>query len=595
MKDLTGYGVQLYGTATDSDFTVEDHRRSLAGEPHDEMHGRILGGVKESHDSYDAYYATLDGAEGGEDAETKYFLHITSSVSQVTIVGISFCNFLSGAVFVEDIATGIVIRQCRFVKNGDDDVAKGGGLYIKLPAAGSIDFQKVWFHSNMATKGGGMYIEANDDSVIEMEKVYFDDNVASKRNSAGVVEKGVVGLGYAYFMGNGNSGSDDTASDWDDKANLRNFRTNANPTSTSNVEDSDLYRGFAVRDATRVTLKAPFCDVEFGRSAESYWYLNTDPDNVVVREDFYDDTSYDCHAAWSDGTINSGFLPNISPDTETCFDGIQNGDETAVDCGGVCVATCEAGKACSIAADCAVTDSCVSEICTAPPCGDGTKNGAETDIDCGGGTCDTCAEGGGCSKDTDCGATHYCLKVFPSDFGTCQMAACSLYYHECLNGGSVTGNGPLGTAPCVCNCDSVNYEGPTCAIQTTCDDGYKSCQNSGTVTGTTLVAGDCGCDCLGTDFGGDFCSESCSDGLKNQDGKHPPPLPPFCSNTCVPPLFPHACASPNPSQRATSTAGVRVGRLVRQRRLATTLLIVLQGGRARVARVSRRPPATMSL
>ena len=37
-----------------------------------------------------------------------------------------------------------------------------------------------------------------------------------------------------------------------------------------------------------------------------------------------------------------------------------------------------------------------------PTCSDGVKNGAETGVDCGGGTCPTCGTGGGCGSGSDC-------------------------------------------------------------------------------------------------------------------------------------------------------------------------------------------------
>lgn len=54
-------------------------------------------------------------------------------------------------------------------------------------------------------------------------------------------------------------------------------------------------------------------------------------------------------------------------DDETCTDGIQNQDESGVDCGGVC-------------------DAC-------PTCTDGIQNGDETGVDCGGSDCDDCLIG----------------------------------------------------------------------------------------------------------------------------------------------------------------------------------------------------------
>ncbi|MBL0025175.1 MAG: hypothetical protein IPO98_09275 [Saprospiraceae bacterium] len=65
----------------------------------------------------------------------------------------------------------------------------------------------------------------------------------------------------------------------------------------------------------------------------------------------------------------------------TCNDGIKNGNETGVDCGGSC-APC-------------------------PTCNDGIKNGNETGIDCGGScpVCPTCTDGikNGTETGVDCG------------------------------------------------------------------------------------------------------------------------------------------------------------------------------------------------
>jgi hypothetical protein len=54
-----------------------------------------------------------------------------------------------------------------------------------------------------------------------------------------------------------------------------------------------------------------------------------------------------------------------TPAEPTCEDGIQNGGETGVDCGGPCANVC-------------------------PSCTDGVQNGTETGVDCGGPSCPTC-------------------------------------------------------------------------------------------------------------------------------------------------------------------------------------------------------------
>ncbi|TNF34625.1 MAG: hypothetical protein EP329_07025, partial [Deltaproteobacteria bacterium] len=88
----------------------------------------------------------------------------------------------------------------------------------------------------------------------------------------------------------------------------------------------------------------------------------------------------------------------------TCEDGVMNGDETDVDCGGATCDACEVGEGCLEASDC-VTEVCGEDgLCEeAPPtCDDGVMNGDETDVDCGGDTCDPCEVGEGCLVASDC-------------------------------------------------------------------------------------------------------------------------------------------------------------------------------------------------
>ena len=59
---------------------------------------------------------------------------------------------------------------------------------------------------------------------------------------------------------------------------------------------------------------------------------------------------------------------------------------------------------------------CTSGACVAASCTDGVKNGAETDIDCGGSTCKACAAGKKCLTATDC-KPNLCSS------GTCAVAA----------------------------------------------------------------------------------------------------------------------------------------------------------------------------
>ncbi|PKN58336.1 MAG: hypothetical protein CVU56_06150, partial [Deltaproteobacteria bacterium HGW-Deltaproteobacteria-14] len=63
---------------------------------------------------------------------------------------------------------------------------------------------------------------------------------------------------------------------------------------------------------------------------------------------------------------------------ECCGDGVPNGDETDVDCGGSCSA-CGAGQGCAGASDC-LSGVCTDGVCQAPACDDGVTNGQETDV-----------------------------------------------------------------------------------------------------------------------------------------------------------------------------------------------------------------------
>ncbi|HET6584556.1 MAG TPA: hypothetical protein VFG69_13935 [Nannocystaceae bacterium] len=91
------------------------------------------------------------------------------------------------------------------------------------------------------------------------------------------------------------------------------------------------------------------------------------------------------------------------PPADDCNDGMQNGDETDVDCGGSCPTKCDDGDMCLVGEDCSSTfcdpD---TQTCTPPACDDGVQNGDETDVDCGGSCGNTCGTGDDCLVGTDC-------------------------------------------------------------------------------------------------------------------------------------------------------------------------------------------------
>lgn len=120
----------------------------------------------------------------------------------------------------------------------------------------------------------------------------------------------------------------------------------------------------------------------------------------------------------SGGSFNSSETSNFcvgGPSGPTCDDGIQNGDETGVDCGGSTCSDCpviptcddgiqngnETGLDCG--GDCAP---CPLE----PTCSDGIQNGNETGVDCGGPDCSPCDTGG-------CTNTNIDFNDFEAGFG----------------------------------------------------------------------------------------------------------------------------------------------------------------------------------
>jgi alpha-tubulin suppressor-like RCC1 family protein len=100
-----------------------------------------------------------------------------------------------------------------------------------------------------------------------------------------------------------------------------------------------------------------------------------------------------------------------------CDDGVKNGDETDVDCGGSC-GPCPLGAGCLRPADCQ-SELCRNNLCEAPPasCQDKVKNGTETDVDCGGDLCPPCDLEKRCAAGGDC-LGHVCRD------GACRPAQC---------------------------------------------------------------------------------------------------------------------------------------------------------------------------
>ncbi len=101
-----------------------------------------------------------------------------------------------------------------------------------------------------------------------------------------------------------------------------------------------------------------------------------------------------------DATCNQNNNGQAGP---TCSDGIQNGDEVGVDCGGLCAARCPMDTPCTGHDECQ-SGFChpTTGLCTAPTCTDGFLNQDETAVDCGGVCGATCTDGVDCGSNEDC-------------------------------------------------------------------------------------------------------------------------------------------------------------------------------------------------
>jgi len=177
---------------------------------------------------------------------------------------------------------------------------------------------------------------------------------------------------------------------------------------------------------TRVAIKFSYITVSMDTPSEDFWLqLSTDGGNTFTTieewnlgDEFENDIRYfeSLEITWPftattqfrfrcDAGNDSDYvyLDNIGimgcdgdPVEPTCTDGIQNGQETGVDCGGPDCPSCPTEPTCTdgiqngqeTGVDCGGPDcpSCPTE----PTCDDGIQNGQETGVDCGGPDCPSC-------------------------------------------------------------------------------------------------------------------------------------------------------------------------------------------------------------
>ena len=121
---------------------------------------------------------------------------------------------------------------------------------------------------------------------------------------------------------------------------------------------------------------------------------------------FQADASDDTDIAYIDAVVIRGYKTTGAP-APSCNDGIQNGNETGIDCGGSCTAcpTCSDG----IQNGNETGVDCGGNCPACPTCSDGVQNGNETGVDCGGNcsACPTCSDGvkNGNETGIDCGGS----------------------------------------------------------------------------------------------------------------------------------------------------------------------------------------------
>lgn len=125
----------------------------------------------------------------------------------------------------------------------------------------------------------------------------------------------------------------------------------------------------------------------------------------------------------TDTEIDAGSDADTAPEPDVdepgCQDGVLNGLETDVDCGGPECDACEIGAICDDNTDCMSGLCSLEGVClAAPTCEDEILNYQETDVDCGGPNCPSCPDGDRCHIDTDC-ENGYCSSEGFCDTPTC--------------------------------------------------------------------------------------------------------------------------------------------------------------------------------
>lgn len=185
----------------------------------------------------------------------------------------------------------------------------------------------------------------------------------------------------------------------------------------------------------------------------------------------------------------------------TCTDGIQNGDETGVDCGGTNCPAC-------------------------PTCDDGIQNGDETGVDCGGSSCPPCGPittscVGNAMPSAPINSGTEIVAVSEDLTSTAQITgSANVQYFAAnkifLKPGFLSANGTQLTAK-IQNCTATCGDGVQNGDETGVDCGGSSCPPC---NGPTCSDGIQNGDETSVDCGGTYCAtcgSTCNDGIQNGD------------------------------------------------------------------------------
>ncbi len=177
-----------------------------------------------------------------------------------------------------------------------------------------------------------------------------------------------------------------------------------------------------------------------------------------------------------DSSESALFCATGGDSTSSCTDGIQNGEETGIDCGGPDCPDCPTDPTCTdgIQNGEETGIDCGGPNCPAcPTCDDGIQNGDETGIDCGGPDCPSCPScNDGIQNGNETGV----------DCGGPECSACPTC-EDGIQNGAETG---------------VDCGGPNCSDCPTCTDGIQNGEETGIDCG--------GPECL-------ECSDECNNNL----------------------------------------------------------------------------------